>query len=156
MPSLHPLHPKSGWEMQCRAAAAAKIPLTLRWGGHPLCAEGNPCSSGASSPSPPDGKSVSVGPVVVAVAGGGERELWCPQGCEGGELPADVVGFSSVPGGMRDRGAPSCALGVLCTPGAREAFCFVSLVAASLGLAPRCPCVCLALSGASPCLSQPG
>lgn len=86
---------------------------------------------------------------MVAVVGGGERDLQCPQGCEEEELPSGVVGFSSVPGGMRDKGVPSCTLGVLCTPGASENFCFVSLFAANLGLILCCLCVCLALSGVS-------
>lgn len=121
------------WVQQCQAAAAAKIPLALQWGQHPLCAEGIPSSSGTSSPSPLGGKSVSWRQRWWQWQGG-EREPRCPRGCEEGELPAGVVGFSSIRGVTRDRAVPSCTLGVFCTPGASEGFCFVLWLLPALAL----------------------
>lgn len=110
--------------------------------------EGNLSSSGTSSPLPKSEKKKKISVYRTSGGGsgrGGERDV--PGAVRKGSSLLGVVGFSSIRGGTRDGAVPSCTLGVLCTPGASEGFCFVSLVAASLGLAPRCPCVCL--SGAS-------
>lgn len=86
-----------------------------------------------SSPSPLGGKSVSWHQRWWQWQGG-ERETRCPWGCEEGELLAGVVGFSSIRGVTRDRAVPSCTLGVFCTPGASEGFCFVFWLLPALAL----------------------
>lgn len=133
MASLHPLHPKSGWEMGTAepGSSSSRNPARPAVGTASTVCRGDSFLLCTSSPSPLRGGSWHQRWWQWQ---GGEREPRCPRGCEEGELPAGLFGFSSIRGVTRDRAVPSCTLGVFCTPGASEGFCFVFWLLPALAL----------------------